>query len=140
MLRPYTPDTNTIYSADPRSVRVCAPSFARTGTLAVDNNPASKGPKSGGGGLFPEVGAEHLNSSRRSCVTCFSRRFRTRFLSPTAAEPRRQWRIVPFTFGKQSNQPHNHLAKGRKAKADRNAPAARSGAAGYEWQLKIHSL
>ena len=71
MLRPYIPDTNTIYSADPRSVRVCAPSFARTGTPAVDNNPASKAPESGNGGLFPEVGAEHLNSSRRSCVTCF---------------------------------------------------------------------
>ena len=71
MLRPYTPDTNTIYSADPRSVRVCAPSFARTGTPAVDNNPASKAPESGNGGPFPEVGAEHLNSSRRSCVTYF---------------------------------------------------------------------
>lgn len=71
MLRPYIPDTNTFYSADPRSVRVCAPSFARTGTPAVDNNPASKALESGNGGLFPEVGAEHLNSSRRSCVTCF---------------------------------------------------------------------
>lgn len=79
MLRPYIPDTNTFYSADPRSVRVCAPPFARTGTPAVDNNPASKAPESGNGGPFPEVGAEHLNSSRRSCVTCFSRRFRTRF-------------------------------------------------------------
>ena len=72
MLRPYIPDTNTFYSADPRSVRVCAPSFARTGTPAVDNNPASKAPESGNGGPFPEVGAEHLNSSRRSCVTCIS--------------------------------------------------------------------
>ena len=41
---------------------------AITGTPAVDNEPASRAPKSGNGGLFSEVGAERLNSSRRSCV------------------------------------------------------------------------
>ena len=71
MLRPYIPDTNTFYFADPRSVRVCVSSSAVTRTPAVDNNPASKAPKSGNGRLFSELGAEHLNSSRRSCVTYF---------------------------------------------------------------------
>ncbi len=72
MLRPYIPQQTKFCIIDGKSVRVCAPSFARTGTPAVDNNPASKAPESGNGGPFPEVGAEHLNSSRRSRVTCFS--------------------------------------------------------------------
>ena len=48
MLRPYTPNRKESRSADPRSVRGGAPSFAVTRTLAVDNNPALKAPKSGG--------------------------------------------------------------------------------------------
>lgn len=39
-----------------------------TGTPAVDNESASRAPKSGNGGSFSEVGAEQMNSSRRSCV------------------------------------------------------------------------
>ena len=50
MLRPYTPNRKESRSADPRSVRGGAPSFAVTRTLAVDNNPALKAPKSGNGG------------------------------------------------------------------------------------------
>lgn len=71
MLRPYTPNRKESRSADPRSVRGGAPSFAVTRTLAVDNNPALKAPKSGNGGPFSELGAGHWNSSCRSCVTCF---------------------------------------------------------------------
>lgn len=57
MLRPYTPNRKESRSADPRSVRGGAPSFAVTRTLAVDNNPALKAPKSGNGGPFSELGA-----------------------------------------------------------------------------------
>ncbi len=71
MLRPYTPNRKESRSADPRSVRGGAPSFAVTRTLAVDNNPALKAPKSGNGGPFSELGAGHWNSSCRSCVTIF---------------------------------------------------------------------
>lgn len=137
MLRPYIPLQTKFCIIDGKSVRVYTPPFSATGTPAVDNNPASKAPESGNGGLFSEVGAEHLNSSRRSCVTCFSRRFRTRFLSPTAAGPRRQW--PSFHLRSENNRINhlNHPAKGRKAKTYRNAPAAQSGAAGYGWQLKL---
>ena len=71
MLRPYTPNRKELRSADPRSVRGGAPSFSITETPAADNNLASKTPKSDSSRMFPEVGAEHMNSSRRSCVTCF---------------------------------------------------------------------
>lgn len=80
MLRPYTPNRKESRSADPRSVRGGAPSFAVTRTLAVDNNPALKAPKSGNGGPFSELGAGHWNSSCRSCVTIFHRQSRTRFI------------------------------------------------------------
>ena len=62
MLRPYTPNRKESRSADPRSVRGGAPSFAVTRTLAVDNNPALKAPKSGNGGPFSELGAETVKS------------------------------------------------------------------------------
>ena len=46
---------------------------AETGTPVVDNEPVSMAPESGNGGRFPaallDLGAEHLNSSRRNCVT-----------------------------------------------------------------------
>lgn len=88
MLRPYIPLQTKFCIIDGKSVRVYTPPFSATGTPAVDNNPASKAPESGNGGLFSEVGAEHLNSSRRSCVTCFSRRFRTRFFTlPSVGGP-----------------------------------------------------
>ena len=58
MLRPYTPNRKESRSADPRSVRGGAPSFAVTRTLAVDNNPALKAPKSGNGGPFSELHVE----------------------------------------------------------------------------------
>ena len=62
MLRPYTPNRKESRSADPRSVRGGAPSFAVTRTLAVDNNPALKAPKSGNGGpnWVRDIGILHV--------------------------------------------------------------------------------
>ena len=83
MLRPYIPQQTKFCIIGGKSVRVCAPPFARTGTPAVGGRDTRPVPRFDCGGSFLvavfDLGAEHLNSSRRSCVTCFSRRFRTRF-------------------------------------------------------------
>lgn len=71
MLRPYYPQQTIFCITDELSVRGGVPSFSITETSAADNNLASKTPKSHCSRMFPEVGAEHMNSSRRSCVTYF---------------------------------------------------------------------
>lgn len=120
MLRPYYPQQTNFCITDELSVRGGAPSFSITETPAADNNLASKTPKSDSSRMFPEVGAEHMNSSRRSCVTCFF-----------SAVPHPFFLISVTAYQKTST---NHLGQGPQGPPPHN-PVRRSFAEWIQYNL-----